>query len=104
MSDSRVGTIPATSLSRNFIAAQLRHQIGALLPKPDDGVSDAFDCDDLQAVDFLLRLVGLRDDRAGEAELGGLFQSLLAARRGAHFAGESACAEYGELLGGRIVG
>src|SRR6266540_1760442 len=81
-----------------------RYWLALLLPKPRDRIRDAFDCDDLQAVDFLLRLVGLRDDRAGEAELGGFLQALLAARRGAHLAGESYLAEYRELFRERLVG
>src|SRR5713226_4762104 len=75
-----------------------------LLPKPRDRVRHTLNRDDLQPIDLLLRLVGLRDDRAGEAELGGFLEALLAARRGAHFAGEPDFAEHRELFGKRLVG
>src|SRR5204862_3341714 len=73
-----------------------RYWLALLLPKPRDRIRDALDGDDVEPVDLLLRLVGLRDDRAGEAELGGFLQSLLAARRGTHFASEADFAEHGE--------
>ncbi len=41
----------------------------------------------------LLRLVGLRDQRVGEAELGGFPQPLLSALYWPHFAGEADFAE-----------
>src|SRR6266446_4916940 len=74
-----------------------------LSPETRDRVRDSLDGDDLEPVDFLLRLIGPGDDRLGEAELGGLLQPLLAARRRAHLAREADFAEHRELLRQRLV-
>src|SRR3989442_12655218 len=107
MSDSRAGIIvfPATSLKPPlYRSTALAANSALLFPKPRDRIRDALDRDDLEPVDLLLRLVGLGDDRAGEAELGGFLQALLAARRGTHFAREPDLAEHGELFRQRLVG
>src|SRR5439155_18234472 len=72
-------------------------------PYSRDRLGAALDCDDIESVDFLLRLGRPGDDRLGEAELRGLLQPPLAARRGAHLAREADCAEHRELLRQRLV-
>src|SRR5262245_35152276 len=69
-----------------------------------DRLGDARHRHDLDTVDLLFRLVRLRDDRTGEAELGGLPEALLPSRSGTHLSREADLAEHRELLGDRLVG